>query len=79
MGMAQHPNNPGECNGNGEHMAILYGSEPCPLCASHAEIERLRTAASGVVEYVNREPDCCPSIPLWGLIKHLQVVLDTPD
>ncbi len=23
------------------HISILYGSEPCPLCASHRRIEKL--------------------------------------
>lgn len=35
---------PTECNGNREHIAIAYGSEPCPLCASHAQIRSLQEA-----------------------------------
>lgn len=33
-----------ECNGNGTHIAIRYGSPPCPLCASHRLIRLLQDA-----------------------------------
>lgn len=26
---------------NKDHIAIIYGSQPCPLCASHARIVKL--------------------------------------
>ena len=37
----------------------------------------LQAAAKGVTDYLESEPDCCPSVRLWGLIKHLQVALET--
>ena len=34
-----------------EHIAILYGSEPCPLCASHETIENLK----GLLRHIDKE------------------------
>ena len=41
-----------ECNKS--HIAIGWNSGVCPLCASHAEIERLRGA---ITEYMESPPD----------------------
>ena len=29
-----------ECNGHGKHKAIIYASQPCPLCACQEIIEQ---------------------------------------
>lgn len=40
-----------QCNGNKSHIAIIYGSEPCPLCASHRCIADLLAALREVAEW----------------------------
>jgi hypothetical protein len=40
-----------ECNNN--HIAIIYGSQPCPLCVSHKAIKFLRDGIDEAFEYAN--------------------------
>lgn len=44
-----------ECNGNGTHIAIAYGSEPCPLCSCYKEIDRILDAYDNLSEDLKGE------------------------
>lgn len=38
---------------NKEHVAIIYGSQPCPLCASHEEIKKLEAKVRRLQNSIN--------------------------
>jgi len=46
---------PRECAN--EHIAILYNYDPCPLCVSHAHIEKLEALLRHLAEELGAEGD----------------------
>lgn len=44
-----------ECNKG--HIAIIYGSQPCPLCSSHETIDRLRDLLIKTRPFTDRVKD----------------------
>jgi hypothetical protein len=46
-----------ECNSNGSHMAIVYGSQPCPLCVYLRRITELEREElmSGDLGFISSE------------------------
>lgn len=44
-----------ECNGNGAHIAIRYGSQSCPLCASHDRIKEAEDLVKELRDFIDSE------------------------
>ncbi len=43
-----------ECNGDRSHIAIQYGSQPCPLCSCHDKIKEAEETIRALVNACDR-------------------------
>jgi len=63
-----------ECNK--EHVAILYGAQPCPLCRSHKEIKTLHKLLRVIEEQLDEELSVHPPPWLASLTRKIEYALN---